>query len=266
MKGFRDLHEAGCFVMPNPWDRGSALMLASLGFRALATSSAGFAFTRGLPDQVSALPMAAVLAHAREIAAATALPVSADFQHGYADSPAGVADNVKACVDTGVAGLSIEDATGDPEAPLYTRSEAIDRVRAASDAIRETRRPVLLTARCEAALRGLPDARQTVLDRLVAYADAGADCLFAPGIRDAETIATMVRAVAPRPLNVLMSTAGLSVAELADLGVRRISVGSALARVAWAAALRAARELAGGSFDALREATPVHELNALFRR
>ena len=265
---FRDLHASGCFVMPNPWDAGSALYLQHLGFAALATTSAGFAFTRGLPDEISAIPRDAMLAHVREIVAATALPVNADFQSGYAHEPEGVAANVALCVATGVAGLSIEDATGDAAQPLYEDRLAVDRVRAARAAIAASGVPVVLTARCEAWLVGHPDASRVARERLVAYAEAGADCLFAPGVRDPGEIAAIVQAVAPQPVNVLVSapSSALSVSRLADLGVRRISVGSALARVAWGAFIRAAQSLAqDGSFDALAGAASFAELNALFR-
>ncbi len=267
VEAFRALHESGCFVIPNPWDAGGAIALAHLGFRALATTSAGAAFARGLPDAPSAMPRDAVLGHVREIVAATALPVNADFQNGYADEPPGVAANVAACVATGVAGLSIEDATGDAAAPLYERGLAVERVRAARAAIDASGIPVVLTARCEAFLVGAPEAARLALDRLVAFADAGADCLFAPGVRDPATIAAMVKAVAPKPVNVLVSSPGLTVAQLADLGVRRVSVGSALARVAWGAFLRAARAIATtGAFDSFAEAAPFAELNRLFNR
>jgi 2-methylisocitrate lyase-like PEP mutase family enzyme len=265
---FRSLHSSGCFVMPNPWDVGSAVYLQHLGFEALATTSAGFAFTRGLPDDVDAMPRDAMLAHVREVVAATPLPVNADFQSGYADEPEGVAANVALCVATGVAGLSIEDSTGDKATPLYEEGLAIDRVRAARGAIDASGLPVVLTARCEAWLVGHPDAARVALRRLVAYAEAGADCLFAPGVRDLEEIAAMVKAVAPKPVNVLVSapSAELAVSRLTDLGVRRISVGSALARAAWGAFMRAARDLAtNGSFDGLAGAASFAELNGLFR-
>ncbi len=264
---FRALHESGCFIIPNPWDVGTALYLRHLGFKALATTSAGVAFTRGLPDEVSAVPLDAMLTHIREIVAATPLPVNADFQSGYARDPEGVAANVRLCVDTGVAGLSIEDATGDSEMPLYERALAVERIRAARTAIDATGAPVVLTARCEAWLVGHPDPARTALDRLVAFADAGADCLYAPGVRDPDIIAALVKAVAPKPVNVLISTPvpGLTLSRLADLGVRRVSVGSALARVAWNGFIRAARSLADtGSFDALADAAPFSELNAIF--
>ena len=263
---FRALHQSGCFILPNPWDVGSALFLQRLGFKALATTSAGFAFTQGLPD--SAVPRDVMLAHIAEIVAATRLPVNADFQAGYAREPEGVAANVTLCVHTGAAGLSIEDASGDAAAPLYERTLAVERVAAARAAIDATGARVVLTARCEAWLVGDAEPARTAIDRLVAFAEAGADCLFAPGVHDPDTIAALVKAVAPKPLNVLVSaaTAGLSAARLAELGVRRISVGSALARVAWGAFMRAARQLAGsGSFEGLAEMAPFAELDELFR-
>jgi 2-methylisocitrate lyase-like PEP mutase family enzyme len=266
---FNALHESGCFVMPNPWDIGSAVCLRQLGFKALATTSAGFAFTRGLPDAIDALTCEAMLAHVREIAAATDLPVNADFQNGFGHEPADVAANTKLCVATGAAGLSIEDATGRAEAPLYDRELAIERVRAARHAIDSTGVPVVLTARCEAYLVGSPEPAKVARDRLVAFADAGADCLFAPGVRDRGVISDLVKAVAPKALNVIVSAPGpgLTVRDLAELGVRRISVGSALARVAWGAFMRAAESLAAsGTFDGFSGAASFAELNALFKR
>jgi 2-methylisocitrate lyase-like PEP mutase family enzyme len=264
---FRKLHESGCFVIPNPWDAGSAVYLRHLGFKALATSSAGFAFTRGLPDAVPAMTRDVMLAHVREIVLATDLPVNADFQAGFAHEPDGVVANAKLCVATGAAGLSIEDATGNGDAPLYEEGLAIERVRAARRAIDSTGVPVLLTARCEAFLVGTPEPAKVAIDRLVRFADAGADCLFAPGVRDPRTIADLVKAVAPKPLNVLVSAPGpgLAVRELAELGVRRVSVGSGLARVAWGAFIRAAESLAtSGTFDGFTGAASFAELNAVF--
>jgi 2-methylisocitrate lyase-like PEP mutase family enzyme len=264
---FRALHDRGCFVLPNPWDVGTARWLQHLGFKALATTSAGVAFARGRPDAVAAVPLADMLAHIREVVAATSLPVNADFQEGYAREPEGVAANVKLCIATGVSGLSIEDASGEREAPLFERSLAIERIRAARAAVDASGSPVVLTARCEAWLAGAPNPAATALDRLVAFADAGADCLYAPGVRDLETIATIVKAVAPRPVNVLVSapSPGMTVARLAELGVRRISVGSALARVAWGAFLRSARSIAeSGTFDSLADAVSFGELNGFF--
>lgn len=264
---FRELHASGCFVLPNPWDIGSAVFLEHLGFQALATTSAGFAFSRGLPDEVGAVPRDLMLGHFREIAGATTLPINADFQGGYADAPEEVAGNVKLCVATGVAGLSIEDNTGKPEAPLYETALAVERVRAARRAIDSSGTGVLLTARCEAWLVGVPEPFAVARERLVRFTEAGADCLFAPGVSEPAEIAELVEAVAPRPLNVLVSTHNrtLSVRQLADLGVRRISVGGALARVAWGAFLRAAREIRGdGTFGSFDSAVPFDEINGLF--
>src|SRR5215213_7845811 len=264
---FRALHESGCFVLPNPWDVGSAVYLRRLGFKALATTSAGFAFSLAMSDDVGVVPRDAMLAHLREIVEATPLPVNADFQSGYADEPEGVAANVALCVATGVAGLSVEDSTGDAAAPLYERALAVERVRAARAAIDASGVPVVLTARCEAWLVGAPDPARTSIDRLTAYAEAGADCLYAPGVRDPGEIEAIVLAVAPLPVNVLVSapSAALSLARLEDLGVRRVSVGSALARVAWGAFMRAAQGLAAGSFDGLADAVPFAEINGIFR-
>jgi 2-methylisocitrate lyase-like PEP mutase family enzyme len=264
---FRALHESGCFVLPNPWDIGTAVYLQHLGFDALATTSAGFAFSRGLPDSVSALTRGLMLAHISDIVEATPLPVNADFQNGYADEPEGVAANVALCIATGVAGLSIEDATGNNSAPLYDFSLAVERIRAARAAIDASGVPVILTGRCEAWLVGQPDAAGVVLDRLVAYSEAGADCLYAPGVKEPGDIAEIVKAVSPKPVNVLVSTnnSALTVSQLADLGVRRISVGSALARVAWGAFIRAALDISEtGSFAALDNAAPFNELNDIF--
>ncbi len=268
IEAFRALHESGCFVMPNPWDVGTALYLERLGFKAIATTSSGFAFSRGLPDSTTAVPLGAMLEHIAEIAHAASVPVNADFLSGYADEPEGVAANVTLCVATGAAGLSIEDSTGDDATPLYERTLAVERVRAARAAIDATGSQVVLTARCEAWLVGDPDPARTALDRLVAFADAGADCLYAPGVTDAGHISTIVKAVAPKPVNALVSSPvlGLSVAVLADLGVRRISVGSGLARVAWGAFVRAAMGLAEkGSFDGFAGSMSHAELDAFFR-
>ncbi|MEA2162351.1 MAG: hypothetical protein QOK37_478 [Thermoanaerobaculia bacterium] len=263
---FRAMHESGCFVLPNPWDVGTALYLQHLGFPALATTSAGVAFARGLPDTVAAIPCDLMLDHIREVVAATPLPVNADFQNGYADDPESVAVNVTRCIDTGVAGLSIEDATGDDATPLYEFAHAVERVRAARAAIDASSIPVVLTARCEAWLVGEPNASRVAIDRLVAFADAGADCLYAPGVRNPKEIEAIVMAVAPKPVNVLVSSpsADLTVANLAGLGVRRISVGSALARVAWGAFIRAAQDIAKtGTFESLAGAALFDQLNAL---
>ena len=238
-----------------------------LGFKALATTSAGFAFSRGLSD--GKVPRDEMLAHIRELAAVTPLPVNADFLNGFAAEPEQVAANVKLCVATGVAGLSIEDSTGDDSAPLYDERLAIQRIGAARTAIDDSRIPVVLTARCEAWLVGHPDSLNVARKRLVAYAEAGADCLYAPGVREPDEIGALVKAVAPKPLNVLVSRPSekLSVARVADLGVRRISVGSAFASVAWGAFIRAARELReSGTFDSLAGAVPFAEINGVFEK
>jgi 2-methylisocitrate lyase-like PEP mutase family enzyme len=264
---FRKLHEEGCFVIPNPWDVGTARYLRHLGFPALATTSAGFAFSRALPDADWAVSRAAMLAHIAEIVASVDLPVNADFESGYAHLPEGVAESVRLCVRTGVAGLSIEDATGDPANPLYDVSLAAQRIRAARAAIDESRADVLLTARAECFLTGHPDPLPEAVRRLQAYAEAGADVLFAPGLRAREDIRELVAAVRPKPVNLLMSAnTGLTVAGLAELGVRRISVGSALARAAWTGFLRAARAIAAeGSFSGFDGLVPFGEINGFFR-
>jgi 2-methylisocitrate lyase-like PEP mutase family enzyme len=265
---FRTLHESGCFVLPNPFDVGSAVYLHHLGFKALATSSAGFAFTRGLPDDVSAIPRDLMLKHIRDVVEATPLPVNADFQNGYANEPDHVATNVSLCIATGVAGLSIEDATGDRARPLYEEALAVERVRAARRAIDDSGLSVILTARCEAWLAKDSNAFEVALKRLVAFAEAGADCLYAPGVTDPKQIAAIVSAVSPKPVNVLVfgSDTTLTVSKLADLGVRRISVGSWLARVAWGAFIRAAENIATtGSFELLTAEASSADLNGLFR-
>ncbi len=254
-------------MLPNPWDVGTARFLQVAGFKALATTSAGAAFSRGLPDTVTAMPCDEVIEHIRELVGATSLPVNADFQAGYADEAEGVFDNVTRCVGTGVAGLSIEDASGDADQPLFERAVAIERVVAARKAIDETATGVVLTARCEAFLVGDDTPVNTALDRLSAFAAAGADCLYAPGVRDVDTIRQIVKAVAPRPVNVLMSTpvAGLNVSVLAELGVRRISIGSAFARVAWQAFMQSAIAIEQtGEFDSLAGAASFTVLNQMF--
>jgi 2-methylisocitrate lyase-like PEP mutase family enzyme len=261
---FRALHESGCFLLPNPWDVGSARILQHLGFRALATTSAGMAFSMALPD--GSVPRAAVLAHLRTIVEATDIPVNADFEAGFASDAAGVAESVRLCVETGVAGLSIEDATKDRTAPLYDLPVAVERLRAARAAIDASGTGVVLTARAECFLVGHPDPLRESIRRLDAYAAAGADCLYAPGLRTPEDVLAVVKAVAPKPVNVLASAPGFPVRQLADLGARRISVGGAFARAAYGALLRAAREAAErGTFEALGDASPPGELNALFR-
>jgi 2-methylisocitrate lyase-like PEP mutase family enzyme len=266
---FRELHASGCFVLPNPWDAGSAVYLHHLGFKALATTSSGFAFSRGLPDDIRANPRDAVLAHFREIVAATPLPVNGDFQNGHADEPERVAENVALCVATGVVGLSIEDSIVDDGKGLYDFELAVERIKAARAAIDLSGVPVVLTARCEAWLVGDKDPFGTSIKRLTAYAEAGADCLYAPGVVDPAEIAAIVKAVAPKPVNVLVSRPdpNLTVSKLAELGVRRISVGSALARVAWNAFIRAAQEIAtAGTFQAFADGASGVELNNLFRQ
>lgn len=266
---FRRLHESGCFVLPNPWDQGSAVYLEHLGFKALATTSAGFAFSKGLPDGTAFVSRDMAFEHFREIAEATSLPVNADFQNGYADEPEQVAANTSLCVATGVAGLSIEDSTGRGNPPLYDFRLAVQRIHAAREAInRASSNGVVLTARCEAWLVGDPDPLRTSLDRLVAYAAAGADCLYAPGVGKPDEIAMIVKAVAPKPVNLLVSTHNchLTVSQLADLGVRRISVGGALARMAWRALMETAKALQEhGSFESFAKAAPHGELDKLFR-
>lgn len=261
---FKKLHESGCFVLPNPWDRGTALFLKTLGFKALATTSAGLSFTKGLQDQAGILPINVTLANVRTIVQATDLPVNADFQDGYAVTSEGVGENVELCIAAGAAGLSIEDASGDPAQLLYPLPKALERLRAARAAIDQSGVPVVLTGRCEAWLVGDATPFETALQRLVAYADSGADCLYAPGVKDPEQIAAIVKAVSPKPVNVLVSShvPGLSLSHLAELGVRRVSVGSALARVAWGAFMRAARGIAAdGSFAGLDGAVTFAELN-----
>src|SRR5438552_16625906 len=241
---FRKLHESGCFVIPNPWDRGSARYLRRLGFQALATTSAGIAFSLGQPDG-QAVQLDDVLLSIADIVNAVDLPVNADFESGYAREPEGVATNVRRCVDTGVAGLSIEDSTGDPRTPLYELPLAIERIKGAREAIDKSGSGVLLTARAECYLVGHPEPFKESVRRLQAYADAGADVLYAPGIYQREEIKAMVAQMEPKPVNILVSrNTGLKVADLADLGVRRISVGSALARAAWSGFMRAAQTIA----------------------
>ncbi|MEP6569548.1 MAG: isocitrate lyase/phosphoenolpyruvate mutase family protein [Acidobacteriota bacterium] len=267
IKRFRELHESGCFVLPNPWDIGSAIYLEHLGFKALATTSAGFAFSRALSDSVAAVPRDLMLEHFREMAAATSLPVNADFQTGYADEPDDVATNVALCVATGIAGLSIEDATGKNATPLYEFDLAVERIKAARAAIDASGISVVLTARCEAWLVGQPEPFNESLKKLVAFADVGADCLYAPGVTDPAEIEAIVKAVSPKPVNVLVSrfNSDLTVTRLSDLGVRRISVGSAMACVAWGGFMRSARAIAEtGSFQSFADGAAYAEINDLF--
>ena len=263
-RAFRRLHERGCFVMPNPWDVGSTRYLQSLGFQALATTSSGAAFAMGHAD--GGVPRSKMLAHIAEIVSATHLPVNADFEGGHSDEPAELADAVRLCVLTGVAGLSIEDYTNDMSRPLYELPLAVERVRAAREAIDTSGGEVVLTGRAEGLIRGVRDL-DGMIRRLVAYSEAGADCLYAPGLTTAEQIKQVVDAVAPKPVNVLVATpTPLTVADLAALGVRRISVGSGLARAAWGAFMRAARLISQqGSFAGYEGAASGAELNALFR-
>jgi 2-methylisocitrate lyase-like PEP mutase family enzyme len=262
---FRKLHESGCFVIPNPWDVGSARYLEGMGFKALATTSAGFAWARGAAD--GGITRADALAHFAELAAATKVPLNADFEGGFAHEPEGVAESVRLCAETGVAGLSIEDFTGDPANPLYAFDLAVARMKAARAAIDKAGGDVLLTGRSEGFIRGRPDLDETIR-RLRAYAEAGADCLYAPGISTPEQIAAVVQGVAPTPVNLLMGTPSpLTVKDCADLGVRRISVGGSLARAAWGGFIRATRQiLEAGSFDGFADAAPGGELNKIFSK
>jgi 2-methylisocitrate lyase-like PEP mutase family enzyme len=259
---FRKLHEAGCFVLPNPWDVGSAKALQHLGFKAIASTSAGFAWTIGKAD--NRVTLDDVCEHLTALCAAVDLPVNADFEGGFAHKPEKVAANVARAVKTGVAGLSIEDSTGDAAKPLYERAFAIERIKAARSAIDADRSGAMLVGRCEGFLVGQADL-DMVIDRLQAYAAAGADCLYAPGIKTREQISAVVKAVHPKPVNLLIGASGLSLAEAADLGVRRISVGGSLARTAWGGFMRAAREMAEkGTFTELASGYPGGELNKMF--
>lgn len=264
---FRALHERGCFVLPNPWDAGSALWLRQFGFPALASTSAGLAFAKGLPDAAWAVPRDVVLQHLRELVASVDLPINADFESGYANEPEALAANVTLCVETGVAGLSIEDATGNPEHPLYELELAVERIRAARSAVDATGSGVLLTARAECFLVGHPDPLRESLRRLTAYAEAGADVLYAPGPQESSDIQAIVRELHPKPVNILMSAnTGLRVADLAEMGVRRISTGSSLARAAWTGFLNAARAIATeGSFAGFDGMVPFGEINGFFQ-
>ena len=260
---FHDLHKSGCFVIPNPWDIGSARYLQHLGFKALATTSAGFAFWQAYPDHAISRDLA--LAHFQAVVAATDVPVNADLEGGFAHDPAGVAESVRLAVETGVAGLSIEDSTGDRAKPLYDFDHAVARMRAARQAIDRAGGDTLLVGRSEGFVAGAPDLDETIR-RLKAYAAAGADCLYAPGIKTREEIAAIVQAVAPKPVNLVIGRPiGLTVAEVAALGVRRISLGCGLARTAWGGFMRAAKLIADdGKFDGLADAASWAELNCLF--
>ena len=260
---FRTLHESGCFILPNPWDVGSARWLEGAGFKALASTSSGVAWSRGRPDGGAGLD--AVLSHLRDLCAATQLPVNADFEHGYAKDHDALARNVTACVETGVAGISIEDSTGEDAAPLFERDDAIERIRVARRAIDATGQDVMLVGRAECFLTGHPDALGEATARLRAYAEAGADCLYAPGLKSREQIVAVVQAVAPKPVNVLIGAPlGFSRDDLAAMGVRRISLGGALARAAWGGFLRATKDLQVGRFDALADAASGADLNRFF--
>jgi methylisocitrate lyase len=259
---FRELHQSGCFVIPNPWDIGSARLLESLGFQALATTSAGCAWTLGRRD--NHLTLEEALAQLREIAAAVTVPVNADFEGAFAIEPEGVAANVTKAVQTGIAGLSVEDSSGDAANPLFDFTLAVERVRAAREAIDRSGTGVLLTARSEGFVVGRPDLDDTIR-RLRAFSEAGADCLYAPRILDVNAIRTVIEAVAPKPVNVLVGAGFTTLAELASMGARRISVGGGLARVAWTGFLDAAREIAEqGTFERLGQAVPFAELNDSF--
>jgi 2-methylisocitrate lyase-like PEP mutase family enzyme len=260
---FHRLHESGCFVIPNPWDVGSARLLAGLGFPALATTSSGFAWTLGRPDNHVSLDE--VLAHLRAMSRAVDVPINADFEGGFATAPDEVAANVTAATATGIAGLSIEDSTGDAANPIFEMNLAVDRIRAARKSIDQSGTGVLLVGRHESHLLGRADLRETIR-RLVAYGEAGADCLYAPGLRAIADIKAVVAAVAPKPVNVLVSSDFTTVAELANAGVRRISVGGALARTAWGGFLTAAKEIAEkGTFSGLSRAIPSPEINGAFK-
>jgi len=261
-QAFRRLHQSGCFVIPNPWDIGSARLLQQMGFKALATTSSGCAWSRGRAD--GRLSREEALAHLREIVAATDLPVNADFESGFAADAEGVAQSVRLALDTGIAALSIEDATGDPANPVRDLGDAVARVRAARRAIDAAGGDAMLVGRAENFFLGRPDLADTIA-RLKAYSAAGADCLYAPGLRTREDIAAVVAAVAPKPFNLLVGSPGLSLAEIAALGVRRVSVGGALARAAWGGFMRAARGIAEeGHFGGFAGALPYAELNDHF--
>ncbi|MBR0964252.1 isocitrate lyase/phosphoenolpyruvate mutase family protein [Bradyrhizobium diazoefficiens] len=257
---FRKMHESGCFILPNPVDVGSAKALQHLGFKALASSSAGFAWTIGKAD--NRVTVEEVCQHLAALCSAVDIPVNADFEGGFAVEPDMVADHVERCVRTGVAALSIEDSSGDKDRPIYERALAVERMAASRKAIGDSN--TMLVGRCEAYLWGVTDLK-LVIDRLTAYADAGADCLYAPGLKTREDIAAVVKAVHPKPFNLLIGASGLSLKEAEDLGVRRISVGGSLARAAWGGFMRAAKEMAEqGTFTELAHGYPGGELNRMF--
>ena len=258
---FRKLHESGCFAIPNPWDPGTAKYLQHLGFKAIATTSAGFAFSRGLPD--GSVKRDDMLTHIRELVEATDIPVNADFENGYADEPNWCAENARLCAETGVAGFSIEDAADRKESPLYDVNLAVERIHAVREALHGT--GVLLVGRAEGFLVGREKLGQ-VINRLVKYSEAGADCLYAPGFKDRDSNKAIVEAVAPKPVNVLIGgPGGLTMRDAAEMGARRVSVGGAFARAAWSGFIRAAKELMeNGTFDELTHATSYAELQKLF--
>lgn len=258
---FTKLHESGCFVMPNPWDRGSAKYLIELGFNALATTSSGFAWSRGKADGDT--PLEDVLSHLTDLASASTVPVNADFEDGFSEDIDQLAENVTRVVETGVAGLSIEDVKQNERGSLYDISIAAERIRRVRDVIDQSGSGVLLTGRADGLIRGHPDLG-AVIERLQAYAEAGADCLYAPGLSAEEDVSAVVQAVAPKPVNVLVSKPGFTVSGLAALGVRRISVGGALARSAWGELMRAAQEIADqGTFERLGQSASGSSLNSL---
>ena len=262
-QAFRALHEAGCFVLPNPWDVGSARYLASVGFKAIATTSSGFAWSTGRPD--NGVPRDAILAHLRELVLATDLPVNADFESGFGQNPAEVAQSVRMAIDTGIAGLSIEDSTGDSKSPLLPVDAAVERLAAARRAIDEAGGDTLLVGRAENFVVGVPDLEDAIM-RLRAYAQAGADCLYAPGIQTREQIEAVVAAVSPKPVNLLIGgPSAFTLDELAKLGVRRVSVGGALARAAWSGLVTSVQSLVDGRFDGLSKEPSGGWLNGMFR-
>jgi 2-methylisocitrate lyase-like PEP mutase family enzyme len=263
-RAFHKLHESGCFVIPNPWDVGSARYLQGLGFKALATTSSGFAWSHGHRD--GGMSRDRVIDHLTEMVEATDLPINADFESGFAPDAAGVAESVRLAAESGVAGLSIEDSTGDPSQPLYELNTAVDRIRAARKAIDKAGGDTLLVGRAECFLQGRPDIDHTV-QRLKAYANAGADCLYAPGIRTPDHIKAVIAGVAPKPVNLLMGWPGdLTLQQIASFGVRRVSVGGALARSAWGGFIRAAKLIIEqGRFDGFADAASGKDLDVFFR-
>ena len=262
-RAFRRMHEHGCFVIPNPWDLGSARVLVQLGVQALASTSAGFAWSMG--EQDTRVTLDTVLAHLRQLAAGVDVPINADFEKGFAIAPDGVATNAVLAAETGIAALSIEDSTGDASSPLLAFDLSVERIRAARQALDESsHRDAMLVGRSEGFIAGRPDLAETIR-RLTAYAEAGADCLYAPGLRSLGDIEAVVKAVAPKPVNVGVGSDFTTVAALAAIGVRRISVGGALARAAWTGFFPAAQEIAAeGTFRALRAAIGGADLNARF--